>query len=551
MSSRAAQAEYSREHSEQGSLIGYSDARTTREFISNLDINSNPPVVRGTGIVCTIGPACQTVEKLKELMEKGLNIARLNFSHGSYEYHQQTIDNVREAAASMFPHTVGIALDTKGPEIRTGNMKNGGEISYVKGQDLKISCDPALKELCDQDNQYLEYPALVKSVKVGSDIVIADGNFLLKVKEIVDDKTIMAEVLNNATIGSRKNCNLPGAVIDLPAVSEKDKKDIEFAVKNRLDMVFASFIRKRQDVLDVRAALGEDGQYVKIISKIENHEGIVNINEILEVTDGIMVARGDMGMEIPLQKVFIAQKMIIARCKSLAKPVICATQMLESMIKNPRPTRAEITDVGNAVVDGADCVMLSGETASGAYPVEAVSIMHKICREAASCVFRRRWYDEQKNISDIVDVTTGTAIAAVGASFKTNAAAIITLTTTGETAWLMSSFHPKSPIIMVTRNGHTSRIAHLYNNIFPLEYKQERLEKWTDDVDARLEFAVQKGRDMGFIKTGSHVIFVVGYQPGSSTTNTMQILRVEATEVVGKRQDDQFTFKQDNAAYIS
>jgi len=534
MSGRAARSEYVEEHGAHGSLLGYSDAHSTREFISRLDIDNKPPVVRGTGIVCTIGPACQTVDQLKELMEKGLNIARLNFSHGSYEYHQQTIDNVREAASSMAPHTVGIALDTKGPEIRTGMMKDGGDVAYEKGQDLKISCDPAMREQCDKNHQYLDYPALVKSVKVGSDIVIADGNFLLKVKEIIDDKTIMATVLNSATIGSRKNCNLPGAVIDLPAVSEKDKKDIEFAVKNRLDMVFASFIRKKQDVLDVRAALGEEGQYVKIISKIENHEGIVNINEILQATDGVMVARGDMGMEIPLEKVFIAQKMIIARCKSLGKPVICATQMLESMIKNPRPTRAEITDVGNAVVDGADCVMLSGETASGLYPAEAVSIMHKICRQAASCVFHRRWYDEQKNASNVVDVTTGTAIAAVGASFKTNAAAIITLTTTGETAWLMSSFHPKSPIIMVTRNAHTSRIGHLYNNIFPLEYREPRLEKWTDDVDARLEFAIAKGRDMGFVKTGSYVIFVSGYQPGSNATNCMRILKVEENQVVGK-----------------
>lgn len=255
-----------------------------------------------------------------------------------------------------------------------------------------------------------------------------------------------------------------------------------------------------------------------------------------------MVARGDMGMEIPLEKVFIAQKMLIARCKSIAKPVICATQMLESMIKNPRPTRAEITDVGNAVVDGADCVMLSGETASGAYPAEAVSIMHKICREAASCIFRRRWYDEQKNLSQLTDVVTATAIAAVGASFKVNASAIITLTTSGETAWCMSSYHPKSPIILVTRNPHTSRIGHLYNNIFPMEYITARMDKWTDDVNARLEFAIQKGRDMGFVKTDSYVVFVCGYQPGSSTTNSMQIIKVGENELIGRNQDNQYTF---------
>lgn len=538
MSGKNARSEYLGELEQKSSLIGYSDARTVREYTSQLNIEGPAPVVRGTGIVCTIGPASQSVEKLKELISNGLNIARLNFSHGSYEYHQQTIDNVREAAAASLPHTIGIALDTKGPEIRTGMMLNGDNVTYKKGQDLKISCDPALREQCDENNQYLEYPSLVKSVHVGSEIVIADGNFLLTVKEIIDDKTIMATVLNDATIGSRKNCNLPGAIVDLPAVSEKDKKDIEFAVKNKLDMVFASFIRKRQDVLDVRAALGEDGKYVKIISKIENHEGIVNINEILEVTDGVMVARGDMGMEIPLQKVFLAQKMIIARCNALGKPVICATQMLESMIKNPRPTRAEITDVGNAVVDGADCVMLSGETASGAYPAESVAIMHKICREAAACVFHRRWYDEIKNSAELADVTEATAIAAVGASFKMNASAIIALSTTGRTAWLLSKFHPRSPIILVTRNAHVSRIGHLYQNVFPLFYDVERKEKWNDDLDARLDFAIQKGQDMGFVKNDAHIIFVCGWSPGASCTNSMRILQVRDNKIVGKKLEE-------------
>lgn len=540
MSGRCAQAEYRDELQGKDSIIKYSEARTLREYTSNLNIDATPPVVRGTGIICTIGPACQTVDKLKELISNGLNIARLNFSHGDYDYHGKTIANVREAAKASFPHPVGIALDTKGPEIRTGNMKNGGNVTYVKGQDLKVSCDPAFKELCDEHQQYLEYPSMVKSVKVGSDIVIADGNFLLKVKQIIDDKNILTEVLNDTSIGSRKNCNLPGAVIDLPAVSEKDAKDLAFAVEQKLDMVFASFIRKKQDVLDVRAALGEEGKHIRIISKIENHEGIVNIDEILEVTDGVMVARGDMGMEIPLQKVFLAQKMLISRCRSAGKPVICATQMLESMIKNPRPTRAEITDVGNAVTDGADCVMLSGETASGTYPVESVSIMHKICRQAQSCVFHRYSYDEMKNSSDLCDATEATAVAVVGASFKVNAAAIIVLTTSGRSAWLMSHYSPQCPILLVTRNAHVSRIGHLYRNIFPLEYNVERKEKWTDDKEARLEFAIDIGKKMGFIKNGSYVIFVAGWAPGAATTNSMRILQVQEDSITGTAKEFSF-----------
>jgi len=542
MSGKAAQVEYLDEIQSKQSLTTYSEARTLREYTSNLDIDKTPQVVRGTGIICTIGPACQTVEKLKDLISNGLNIARLNFSHGTYEYHQQTIDNVREAAAASYPHPIAIALDTKGPEIRTGNMKNGGNITYNKGQDLKVSCDPAFADSCDENQQFLHYPSLVASVKVGSEIVIADGNFLLKVKEIIDDSNILTEVLNTATIGSRKNCNLPGAVIDLPAVSEKDAKDLQFAVQNKLDMVFASFIRKKEDVEAVRAALGEEGKNIKIISKIENHEGIVNIDEILKVTDGVMVARGDMGMEIPLQKVFIAQKMIISRCRAVGKPVICATQMLESMISNPRPTRAEITDVGNAVTDGADCVMLSGETASGQYPVEAVAIMHKICRQAQACVYHRYVYDEMKNCSDWTDPTEATAVAVVGASFKVNAAAIVVLSTSGRSAWLLSHYSPKCPILLVSRNGHAARCGHLYRNIFPLEYVDERKEKWTDDKDARLQYAIQVGKNMGFIKNGSFVIFVCGWAPGSATTNSMRILEVQEDEVVGTA--NEYTFPQ-------
>jgi len=528
----------------QDTLTSFPTAKTLREYITAIDIDQTPPVVRGNGIICTIGPACQTVEQLKELIANGMNIARMNFSHGDHKYHQQIVDNVRAAALDALPHPVGIALDTKGPEIRTGNLKDGGTVSYKKDQALKVSCDPTFKDICDINQQYLEYPSLTKSLKVGSKIFIADGLLALTVNGILDDKTIMTSVANDATIGSRKNCNLPGAIIDLPAVSEKDKGDLLFGVKNKVDMVFASFIRKRQDVLDVREALGPDGKDIKIISKIENHEGIVNIDEILRVTDGVMVARGDMGMEIPLEKVFLAQKMIIARASRANKPVICATQMLESMIKNPRPTRAEITDVGNAVVDGADCVMLSGETASGSYPIEAVAMMHKICREASTAVFQRIIFDELKNAKPTTDATETTAIAAVSASFKVNAAAIIVLTTTGRTAWILSHYQPRCPVIVVTRDAHIARCAHLYKGLFPLAYPYDRKEKWAEDMDARLEFAIEKGRDMGFIKKGSYIIFVSGWQPGSQQTNTLSVLQVqEEKQLLGRFQSD-ITFPQ-------
>ncbi|XP_047133066.1 pyruvate kinase PKM isoform X2 [Hydra vulgaris] len=533
MSGAKARFEYKAETDQ----VPHPSARTRGEYLSLLNIDHPPTVIRGTGIICTIGPSSQSVDTLKKLIESGLNIARLNFSHGTYEYHQKTINNVREAALSSLPHVVAIALDTKGPEIRTGFMKNGNDVFYKKGSIIKVSCDPAFEHECSETQQYLDYKDLITSVKPGGHIVIADGNFLLEVKEIIDSKNLLAEVLNDTTIGSRKNCNLPGAIITLPSVSEKDAQDLQFGVKNKVDMVFASFIRKASDVEDVRKALGEEGKYIKVISKIENHEGVVNVDEIIAASDGIMVARGDMGMEMPAEKVFLAQKILITRCNRAGKPVICATQMLESMVKNPRPTRAEITDVGNAVVDGADCVMLSGETANGLYPVEAVDIMHKICRQAATVQFLRDSFFERAGKDDFTDITETTSISAVTASFKTNACAIIVLTTSGRTAWTLSKYRPRCPIIVITRDEHIARICHLYRGLFPLVYLPDRNRTWHDDMYDRLDFGIARGRDMGFIKSGSFIIFVSGWHPGASSTNTVQIMQVQDDSVIGDRKN--------------
>jgi len=521
-------------------------ARTQREHVCNLDVDRIPRTVRGTGIICTIGPSCMTTEKLTEMIHNGMNIARMNFSHGSYEYHQSVIDNVRAAAALELPHPVAIALDTKGPEIRTGMMKSGGDTNYLKGHTLKVTSDEAFREQCDENLLFLEYPSLCKSVRKGSTILIGDGLLMLEVVEVADDHTLITTICNNAQIGSRKNCNLPGAVVDLPAVSKKDADDLRFGVKNNVDMIFASFIRKKEDVQEVRQVLGEDGKHIKIIAKIENQEGIHNINDIIEESDGVMVARGDLGMEIPLEKVFVAQKMIIARCNMAGKPVICATQMLESMVVNPRPTRAEASDVANAVLDGADCVMLSGETAKGDYPVEAVTVMHKVCREAEESLYHRLLYDELKNVKLYMDASESVAISAVSSSFKMKAAAIVVLTTSGVTGHLLSQYRPRCPIIVVTRTEHVGRQCHLYRGLFPLQYNEPRAENWGDDVDKRLQFAIHKGVDMGFVQAGSFIIFVCGWKPGKSTTNTVRILQLDESDVgsiLGRNQEAVIKFR--------
>ncbi|KAG8932255.1 Pyruvate kinase [Tulasnella sp. 418] len=487
--------------------------------------------LRKTAIIATIGPKVNNVASLASLAQAGMNIVRMNFSHGSYEYHQSVIDNVRtmvrEGKGNGRP--IAIALDTKGPEIRTGLMKNDTDIKISAGHEFIVTTDPRYAEACDEEYMYVDYANLPQVTSTGKLIYVDDGILSLLVTAI-DGQNVHVRAVNNGTLSSRKGVNLPKTAVDLPALSEKDKKDLQFGVRNGVDMIFASFIRRAQDVIDIREVLGPDGAAIKIIVKIENEQGLQNFDEILRETDGVMVARGDLGIEIPASQVFLAQKMIIAKCNIAGKPVICATQMLESMTYNPRPTRAEVSDVANAVMDGADCVMLSGETAKGAYPIQSVLMMAETCYLAESAICYPPLFDELREATSRPTQTVETvAMAAVAAALEQRAGAILVLSTSGNTARLISKYRPNVPIITVTRNEQTSRQIHLHRGVYPVWYPEPRgivASQWQTDVDNRIRYGLKTALQLRIILPGATVIAVQGWKGGLGHTNTLRVLTV-------------------------
>ncbi|KAI1320939.1 Pyruvate kinase [Mortierella claussenii] len=498
--------------------------KTNLEWTSSLDIDYVPNNTRKTSIICTIGPKTNSVEMITKLRDAGMNIVRMNFSHGSYDYHQSVIDNTRKSCAEHPGRPIGIALDTKGPEIRTGLMKDDVEVPIAAGHQMIFSTDDQYAESCTGEVMYVDYKNLTKVIVPGKIIYVDDGVLSFRVLAVESDH-VKVEAVNNGKLCSRKGVNLPKTEVDLPALSEKDKQDLLFGVKNNVDIVFASFIRRADDVREIRKVLGEEGKHIKIISKIENHQGVKNFDEILEVTDGVMVARGDLGIEIPCAQVFIAQKMMISKCNLSGKPVICATQMLESMTYNPRPTRAEVSDVANAVLDGADCVMLSGETAKGSYPLEAVRTMDETCILAESAICYPPLFNELRQLQKRPTETTETvASSAVSASQEQSAGAIVVLSTSGDTARLVSKYRPESNIIIVTRKESTARAIHLSRGCYPFIYKEPKVADWQEDVDRRLRWGMDQAIQVGLLKHGQTVIVIQGFRSGYGNTNTMRIV---------------------------
>lgn len=468
--------------------------------------------MRKTKIICTLGPACESEEKMRELMKAGMNVARFNFSHGTHAEHKARFSQVMKLSGEL-DVSVATLLDTKGPEIRLRDIE-GGRAELVPGQKFILTTEEVLG---NAQRASISYKGLKEDIRVGSFVLIDDGKIEMQVTEMRGEE-IICMVKNGGVISNHKGVNVPGAELSMPYISEVDRSDIEFGAALGFDFLAASFVRCKEDILEVREILDKSGSQMKIIAKIESMQGIRNLEEILSVSDGIMVARGDMGVEVPLEEVPVLQKDMIKKAVAAGKHVITATQMLESMINAPRPTRAEANDVANAIYDGTTAIMLSGESAAGKYPVEAVKTMVRIAERTESDID----YDARLTRNQIVeqsDITTAISYATCTTAMHLNAAAIITVTMSGFTAGMISRYKPSAPIIGCSVNPRVCRQLALMWGVTPvLISKEENTKDLFDD-------AIRAARKKNLIQAHDTVVLTAGVPLGiSGKTNMIQVL---------------------------
>lgn len=466
--------------------------------------------MKKTKMVCTLGPASDSKEILTKMIQGGLNVARLNFSHGSHEEHAGRIQRIKEVRKELnIP--VALMLDTKGPEIRTGDLKEG-KVTLKTGKKIVLTSEQIEG---DADRVSVSYEGLPDDLSVGNKILIDDGLIELNVDRI-DGTEIYCSIDNGGVLGSKKSVNIPNVEINLPGLTPKDESDLIFGIKQKVDFVAASFVRKPQDVIAIRKVLENNGGgNIQIISKIENREGVEKIDRILAVSDGIMVARGDLGVEIPAEEVPLVQKSIIKKCNLLGKPVITATQMLDSMIRNPRPTRAEVGDVANAVFDGTDAVMLSGETAAGAYPVQAVETMANIVEKTERS---EEYINRQKPEHGELTITNAVSEAAVQIAANLDATAIIAATSSGHTPRMLSKYRPECTILAVSDKVSTVRRLTLSWGVYCMYMTELR------DTDSMVHDSVQAAVELGVVKIGDLAVVAAGVPLGvQGNTNMIKV----------------------------
>lgn len=476
--------------------------------------------MKKTKIVCTIGPASESEEVLTQLIKKGMNVARINFSHGVHDEHKKKFNLIKKVREKLnLP--IAIMLDTKGPEVRIKQFENGG-IYLEKGDEFTLTTEDILG---NEKKVAITYNKLTEELKIGDFILADDGLIKFSVKEI-NGADILCDVLNGGELKNNKSLNFPDTKINLPAITEKDVKDLIFGIEEGIDYIAASFIRKTEDVLAIRKVLEENnGENIRIISKIENREGVNNIDAILDMSDGIMVARGDLGVEISAEEVPLVQKEIIKKCNRLGKPVITATQMLDSMIRNPRPTRAEVTDVANAIFDGTDAIMLSGETAAGKYPVEAVETMARIAVTTEQSSEYQRLV--KHNFSGEISVANVVSHAASSSAEQLNAAAIIAITKSGHTARMISKFRPTAPIVAMADD---ERVVRTMSLVWGVNCIQGEIR----DMDSLFKNSVDTAVEKGILKNGDLVVIIAGVPVGvKGTTNMIKIQTIGEVLIKG------------------
>ncbi|MGF7048279.1 pyruvate kinase [Paenibacillus sp. DS2015] len=464
-----------------------------------------------TKIICTMGPACDSVSVLKEMIQAGMTVGRLNMAHGELEDHVKRIENVRQAAKEMNTF-IPIMMDIKGPEVRIGKLKEAS-CELVIGNELILTTEEILG---DASRISVNYPDMTQVVKPGDRLLIDDGLVDLTVLAI-KGPDIHCLIVSGGTLKPRKGVNLPGIQTTLPGVTERDVLHIGFGLKQGIEIIAASFVRKAEDIMEIRSILKENkAEHVQIISKIENEEGVINLNAIIEASDGIMVARGDLGVEVPIEDVPRMQKEMIDKCNLAGKPVIVATHMLESMQVNPRPTRAEVSDVSNAVLQGADVVMLSGESAAGKYPVQSVQTMAAIARKAEEMIDYRSEFDKKKSQQNI-NITEVISQNVVRSSLELNAKAIITSTDSGFTASMVSKYRPKAPIIAITQHENVLAKICLLSGVIPVKGDK------VTTTDEMIDSAIRNASQTGHIEVGDTVVISAGVPLGRGTTNLIKI----------------------------
>ena len=478
--------------------------------------------MKKTKIVCTMGPNTDNREIMKELALNGMDVARFNFSHGDHAEHKHRLE-ILESVREELGIPIASLLDTKGPEIRTGKLKDGKKVTLKEGDLYTLTTEEIVG---DETRGYINYAGLAEDVKPGDRILIDDGLIELHVRE-VNGTDIVCRIENGGELGEKKGVNVPGVRVKLPALTDKDKEDIRFGVDAGFDFVAASFVRNADAIREIREILDEKGSAMQIIAKIENEEGIENIDSIIEASDGIMVARGDMGVEIPAEKVPHIQKMIIRKCNLACKVVITATQMLDSMIRNPRPTRAEVSDVANAVYEGTDAVMLSGETAMGSYPIEAVRMMSQIAEESEKYLDYMFYQRRKVSAENLRNISNTVCYSSVATASDLEAPVIVAPSVSGFTTRMLSKWRPKALIAGLSPSMTAVRQMQLYWGVKPFHAKR------AESTDALLFASVELLKEKGIVKEGEIVVATAGvvtranrHEPVADT-NIMRVLVVE------------------------